>query len=240
MSYMKRVLGHLRRADEDFGMIKNGETIAVGVSGGKDSMALLYALHLYKNFAKVKFEFTAVTVDLGFKGFDPQPIDQFCKSLNVPYTCVKTQISQIIFDERKESNPCSLCSKLRKGALFAELKKQGIEKCAFAHHRDDCLETLLMSMFYEGRIRTFKPVTYLDRTGITLIRPLVYLAEHEVVSAVRRHKIPVINSPCPASGTTKRQETKELLSYISKNNPKARDILLTALKNKDQYSLWDE
>jgi tRNA 2-thiocytidine biosynthesis protein TtcA len=237
---MKRVLGHLRRADEENNMISNGDTIAVGVSGGKDSMVLVKALQLYKNFAKVKFDVVAVTVDLGFDGYNVRPIEEYCKSLDVPFVCVKTHIGKIIFDERQEQNPCSLCSKLRKGALFTELKRQGVKKCAFGHHRDDVLETLLMSMFYEGRIRTFKPVTYLDRMDVTLIRPLIYLAEHEIVSTVKRHDIPVVKSPCPACGTTKRQETKELLSYISKSNPKARDIMLTALKNKDQYSLWDK
>ena len=240
MADMKRTLGHLRRADEEYNMIQKGDTVAVGVSGGKDSMALVKAMSMYKDFAKQKFDVVAVTVDLGFDGYDVQPIADFCKSLNVPFTCVKTQIGRIIFDERKEKNPCSLCSKLRKGALFTELKRQGINKCAFGHHRDDCIETLLMSMLYEGRIRTFKPVTHLSRMDVTLIRPLVYLAEHEIISAVKRHGIPVVKSPCPACGTTKRQETKELLSHISKSNPKARDILLTALKNKDPYSLWDK
>lgn len=237
---MKRVLGHLRRADEENNMIQEGDTVAVGVSGGKDSMAMLKALVLYKNFAKVKFDVVAITVDLGFDGFNTQIIADYCKSLGVPYTCVKTQIGEIVFDVRKESNPCSLCSKMRKGALFNELLAQGITKCAFAHHRDDCLESLFMSMLYEGRIRTFKPVTYLDRKGITLIRPLIYIAEHEIISAVKRHNIPISKNPCPASGTTKREETKELLKLISKSNPKARDILLTALKNKDQYSLWED
>ena len=236
---MKRTLGHLRRADEDFNMIKDAERIAVGLSGGKDSMTLLYALHLYQNFSKTKFDICAVTVDLGFNGFDIQLIEDYCKSLGIEFTCVRTQISKIVFDVRAETNPCSLCSKLRKGALFNELIAMGIDKCAFAHHRDDCLETLFLSMLYEGRMRTFKPVTYLDRKGITLIRPFVYLPEHEIVSSVRRHNIPTTGNPCPASGNTKREEIKELLRHISKTSPKARDILLTALKNKDEYSLWD-
>lgn len=236
---MKRVLGHLRRADEDHNMIENGDTIAVGVSGGKDSMVLLYALHLYKNFSRSEFNIHAITVNLGFDGFDTVPIRAFCESLGIAYTCVDTNISKIVFDTRKEKNPCSLCSKLRKGALFNEIKRQGISKCAFAHHRDDCLETLFMSMLYEGRIRTFKPVTYLDRKDVTLVRPFVYLAEQEIISAMGRHDLPVVHNPCPASGNTKRQEIKELLTHISASNPRARDTLLTALINNAQYSLWD-
>jgi tRNA 2-thiocytidine biosynthesis protein TtcA len=230
----------VRRADEQFNMIRNGDTVAVGVSGGKDSMLLVKALSMYRDFAKAKFQVVAVNINLGFDGFDAQPIARYCESLDVPFTCIDTKIGKIIFDERKEKSPCALCSKMKKGALFTELKRQGINKCAFGHHRDDCIESLLMSMFYEGRIRTFKPVTYLDRMDITLIRPLVFLAEHEIISAAKRFDIPVVKSPCPACGNTKRQETKELLRHLSKSNPALKDILLTALKNTDQYSLWDK
>jgi len=237
---MKRVLGHLRRADEDFNMIEENDTVALGVSGGKDSMALLYALHLYKNFCRVPFELVAVTVDLGFPGFSTATIADYCASIGVEFICVTTHISKIVFDARQESNPCALCAKMRKGALFTELIRRGISKCAFAHHRDDCLESLFMSMIYEGRIRTFKPKTYLDRKGITLIRPLVYLGENEIISAAARHALPVVQSPCPAAGQTKREETKRLLAQMEASNPKLRDTLLTALKNTAQYSLWDD
>lgn len=236
---MKRVLGHLRRADEDYNMINEGEKIAVGVSGGKDSMTLLYALHLYQNFCRVNFSISAFTVDLNFDGFDTSEIAAYCKDLGIEYTCIKTNISNIVFDTRKEKNPCSLCSKMRKGALFNEIKKHGISKCAFGHHRDDALETLMLSMLYEGRIRTFKPVTYLDRKDITLIRPFVYLAEKEIITATKKFGFPLSFNPCPASGNTMRQKTKELLLTISKSNPDAADIMLTALKNTSQYSLWD-
>ena len=236
---MKWVLGHLRRADEDFNMIKEGSTVAVGLSGGKDSMTLLYALSLYRNFSRHKFNVRAFCVDLGFDGFDTQRIAAYCADIGVDLTIVETHISTIVFDTRAESNPCSLCSKLRKGALFNEIKKQGIDMCAFAHHRDDCLETLLLSMLYEGRLRTFRPLTYLDRKDVTLIRPFVYLSEKEIQSSVERHQIPSVSNPCPASGNTKRQKIKELLAQISASNPDARHMMLTSLKNSAQYSLWD-
>ena len=236
---MRYVLGHLRRADEDYNMIEEGDRIAVGVSGGKDSMALLYALHLYKNFSRRSFDIIAVTVDLGFPEFDTALIADYCATLGISHTCVKTHIADIVFKARAESNPCSLCSKMRKAALFTRIKEQGISKCAFAHHRDDCLESLLMSMLYEGRMRTFHPNTHLDRQDIMLIRPFSYISEKEISAAAARHDLPVAKNPCPASGNTKRQEIKELLTHISTSNPGARGNLLTSLKNTSQYSLWD-
>lgn len=236
---MKNVLRRLRRADKDFNMIKQNETIAVGLSGGKDSMVLLSALCLYKSFAKVVFDIHAFTVDAGFGDFDTAKIAEYCASLGVKFTCVESKIAKIVFDIREEKNPCSLCSRLRKGALFAEIKRQGISKCAFAHHRDDCLETFFMSLLYEGRLRTFKPVMYLNKKDITLIRPFVYLSENEIKAAAKRHALPLVKNPCPVSGITKRQEIKELLEHICASNPDVRNIMLTALKNKEQYSLWD-
>lgn len=236
---MKHVLGYLRRADEDHGMIKEGDTVAVGVSGGKDSMALLFALHLYKNFCRVNYNVRAFTVDLGFNGFATDVIADYCAGLDIPYTVVKTDIARIVFDARQESNPCALCARMRKGTLFNAIKREGLHICAFAHHREDCLESLLMSMLYEGRMRTFKPVTELDRKGVTLLRPFIYLPEKEIRSAVRRHGIPVAKNPCPAAGSTKREKTKELLSLICKSNPNALDMMMSALKNVSQYSLFD-
>lgn len=236
---MKQVLGFLRRADEDHGMIKNGDTVCVGLSGGKDSMALLYALHLYKNFAKVRYDVRAYTVDLGFGGFETGIIADYCQSLGIPHTVIKTRIGKIVFDTRNEKNPCALCSKIRKGVLFTEIKKQGFETCAFAHHREDCLESLMMSLLYEGRLRTFRPVTLLSRMGINLIRPLIYLPEKEIKAAVHRHALPVVKNPCPAAGKSKREETKRLLAQICTSNPGAREMMMTAIKNVSQYSLWD-
>lgn len=236
---MKKVLGHLRRADEDFTMIAEGDRIAVGLSGGKDSMALLYALHLYRNFSRHRYEIGAFTVDLGFPGVDTALIADYCASLGIKHTLVSTSISKIVFDIRRESNPCALCSKMRKGALFGEMKRQGYYKCAFAHHREDAIETLFLSMLYSGQLATFKPVTFLDRQGVTLIRPFVYLPEKEIKAAVRKHGVPVVANPCPANGKTKREETKKLLAQICASKPDAREKMLTALKNSQQYCLWD-
>ncbi len=237
---MKRVLGYLRRADEDHKMITENERIAVGLSGGKDSMLLLYALKLYKHFSRNKYEVSAFTIDLGLDGFDHEPMIGYCRSLGIKHTLIKTEIAKIVFDVRRESNPCALCSKLRKGALFAEMKKQGITKCAFAHHREDCLESFLLSLLYEGRLRTFSPVTHLSRQGITLIRPFIYLPEKEVKAAVKKHGVPIVLNPCPANGATKREEIKKLLAAICASSPDAREKMLTALKNTRQYSLWDK
>lgn len=235
---MKHVLGYLRRADEDCGMIRDGDTVAVGVSGGKDSMALLYALYLYKNFARTRYDIRAFTVDLGFQGFETDAIGDYCASLNIPYTVVKTDIAKVVFEDRQESNPCAMCARMRKGILFKTIKREGISICAFAHHREDCLESLLLSLLYEGRMRTFKPVTELNRMGVTLIRPFIYLPEKEIKSAVRRHNIPILKNPCPAAGSTKREDVKGLLSLICQSNPNAREMMMTALKNVDQYSLF--
>lgn len=235
---MKHVLGYLRRAEEDHSMIKDGETIAVGVSGGKDSMLLLYALHLYKNFARVRYNIHAFTVDLGFGGEENDVIADYCKSIDIPHNIIKTHISAIV-NRRKENNPCALCSKMRKGALFTQIKQHGFSVCAFAHHREDCIESLLLSMLYEGRMRTFRPVTLLDRMDIRLIRPFIYLPEKEIRAAVKRHGIPVSNNPCPAAGSTKREEIKRLLMQICASRPDANDMIINSIKNVSHYSLWN-
>ncbi len=220
-------------------MIEDGDKIAVGVSGGKDSMLLLYALWLYKKFMKIEYQLEAITVDLGFKGFDASPITAFAERYDIRHTVKKTDIAEIVFDIRKEKNPCSLCAKMRKGAFYAAAKELSCGKAAFAHSADDLIETLMMSMLYEGRLNVYAPVTYLDRQDITLIRPFIYLPEKEIIGAVKRLDIPVVKNPCPEDGITKRQEAKELIRSIAHVNPHVKQNLLSAIRNTDTYNLWD-
>ncbi|NLI60246.1 MAG: tRNA 2-thiocytidine(32) synthetase TtcA [Clostridiales bacterium] len=236
---MKRILGCLRRAVEDFNMINEGDRIAVGVSGGKDSLVLLKALRLYQYMSPVKYELEAITLDMGFEDADWSGVKDFCQDLGVPYTIKKTQISTIVFDIKKEKNPCSLCANLRRGALHNQALELGCKKVALGHHREDVIETLFLSMFYESRLNTFSPVTYLDRKDITLIRPLIYAPEPEIKKAVQVHNIPVVFNPCPANGETKRQYIKNLLQDISGDIPNVQEQILGALKKTHVRNLWN-
>jgi len=236
---MKKVLGCLRKAVEDFNMIQEGDRIAVGVSGGKDSLILLKALKLYQYFSPVKYEIEAITLTMGLDGFDLTGVQEFCKELEIPYTIRETQIGRIVFDVRKEKNPCSLCAKLRRGALHNVALERGCRKVALGHHREDVIETVFLSLFYEGRFNTFSPVTYLDRKGITLIRPLVYAPEADIIGAARRHKVPIVKNPCPMNGHSQRQYMKNLIKNIAKDIPDVQERILGALKNKDNRNLWD-
>ena len=213
---LQQVLSYVRKAVDDYHMIADGDKIAVGISGGKDSLTLLYALHGLRRFYPQKFDIHAVTVDLGFGNLDLSRIESICADeLQIPYTIVKTDIADIIFEQRKESNPCSLCAKMRKGALNEAIKKEGCNKVAYAHHKDDVVETMLMSLIYEGRFHTFSPVTYLDRMDLTVIRPLMYMNEADVIGFVNKNQIPVVKSPCPADGYTKREYVKQLLKKLN-------------------------
>lgn len=220
-------------------MIQPGDRIAVGVSGGKDSLLLLYALSLYRRFAPNPFELTALTITMGLKPFDLTGVRALCEELEVPYIVKETQIGKIVFEQRKEKNPCALCSKMRRGALAQTCAELGFGKVALGHHRDDALETLLMSVIFEGRMHTFHPVTHLERTGITQIRPLVYLSEKQIVHMERKLTLPVVKSPCPANGETRRAEMKALLDDLCRRYPTARSQMLSALLNQDQYGLWE-
>ena len=201
---LQQLMSQTRRAIDDYGMIHTGDKIAIGISGGKDSLTLLYALHGLQRFYPEKFDLEAITVDLGNPDFDLSHIRHLCETMQIPYTVVKTEIAQIVFEERKEKNPCSLCAKMRKGALNDAVKKLGCNKIAYAHHKDDIVETMMMSLIYEGHFYSFPPITHLDRTNLTVIRPLMYVSEADVKGFCRKYQLPVVKSPCPADGYTKR------------------------------------
>ena len=229
---LQQVLSYVRRAVDDYDMIQEGDRIAVGISGGKDSLTLLYALHGLKRFYPKSFDIHAVTVDLGFQNLDLGKIQDLCRELSVEYTIVKTDIAQIVFQERKEENPCSLCAKMRKGALNQAVKEAGCGKVAYAHHRDDVVETMLMSLIYEGRIHTFSPVTYLDRMQLSVIRPLMYMNESDVIGFMYKYNLPVVKSPCPADGNTKREYVKQLLRGLNHDSPGVKARMFTAVQNR--------
>lgn len=228
---LQQVLSYVRKAIDDYEMISEGDRIAIGISGGKDSLTLLYALQGLRRFYPKHFDIHAVTVDLGFQNLNLDKIKDFCRDLEVEYTIVKTDIAEVIFQERKEENPCSLCAKMRKGALNQAIKELGCQKIAYAHHKDDVVETMLMSLIFEGRIHTFAPVTYLDRTELTVIRPLMYMKEADVIGFVHKYDVPVVKSPCPADGYTKREYVKNLLRQLNLENPGVKERMFTAIQN---------
>ena len=228
---LKRLYSLARKAIDDYAMIEDGDRIAIGISGGKDSLALLYALAGLKRFYPKKFELEAITVSLGFDSFDTSRIAALCEELGVHYNEVKTDIAEVVFDVRKETNPCSLCAKMRKGAFNDAAKALGCNKSAYAHHRDDVIETALMSLIYEGHFYCFAPVTYLDRMDITLIRPLIYVDECDVIGFKNLYDLPVLKNPCPADGVTKREYVKNLVKQLEKENPGFRDRMFHAVTN---------
>ena len=237
---MKEILGCIRRADQDYHMIESGDRVAVGVSGGKDSVLLLYALSLYRRFSPHPFELEAVTLTTGLEPFDLGPIRALCEKIDVPYTVRETEIGRIVFEERHEKNPCALCSKMRRGALNDLCNERGLNKLALGHHRDDALETLLLCLLHEGRIHTFHPKSYLSKADLTVIRPMVYLPEKHIIHVAREMQLPIIPSPCPANGATEREEMKYLLDSLCKLYPNAREMMLSALQNEAQYGLWNK
>lgn len=228
----QRLYSYTRKAIDDYGMIEEGDKIAVGISGGKDSLTLLYALKGLMRFYPKAFSLHAITVDLGFQNLNLEGIKKFCAELEVPYTILETDIAHIVFDDRQESNPCSLCAKMRKGALNQKIKELGCNKVAYAHHKDDVVETMLMSLIFEGRFHTFAPNTYLDRMDLKVIRPLIYIQEADVIGFVNKNNIPVVKSPCPADGNTKREYVKDLLKQLNRENPGVKSRMFTAITNQ--------
>ena len=226
---MQKLIGLVRRCVEDYKMIQAGDKIGVGVSGGKDSLALLVFLAELRKYNHNPFELEAITIDMGL-GMDYTGIEELCRKLNVPFTLVKTEIGPIIFDHRKEKNPCSMCAKMRRGALNQALLDRGLNKLALGHHYDDAVETFMMSLIYEGRISCFQPVTDLDRTGIIQIRPMLYIHERTIDSFSTRYGLPVITNRCPVDKYTKREEIKKLVYDLSATYPDLKERIFGAMQ----------
>ena len=226
---LQRLLSYTRKAVDEYGLIDEGDKIAVGISGGKDSLTLLYALSELRRFYPKKFEVYALTVHLGIDGMDFSDVAKLCEKLDVPYYIIDTEINDIVFNIRKEANPCALCAKLRKGAFNNKALKLGCNKIAYAHHRDDVNETFMMSLIYEGRIHTFSPVTHLEKSNLTLIRPLLYINEADIIGFKNKYQLPVCKNPCPMDGHSTRQYIKEQIRRMQKDNPYLKDCLFHAV-----------
>lgn len=227
---MNKFTGLIRRCVEDYKMIEDGETIAVGVSGGKDSVALLCALHNLQRYYPKKFKIHALTISMGFDNMDLTPIKKLCDDLQVPLTLHETQLGRLIFEERQEKNPCALCAKMRRGALNDLALGLGIKKIALGHHYDDAVETFFLSLFYEGQINCFQPVTYMSRSGVTQIRPMLYIGEQAVRNLVARCKLPVVENVCPQNGKSKREEVKTLIKTLSASYPDLKSKIFGAMQ----------
>ena len=235
---VQRLLSKLRKGVATYKMINDGDKVGVGVSGGKDSLALLKLLAEYRLFSPEKFDLCALSVDLCFDGIptDYTEIEAYCKRLNVPFHVVRTEIGQIVFDARKEKSPCALCSKMRKGALYELATSIGCNKIALGHHADDLIDTFMLSLLYEGRLSTFAPKSYLDRTGLTLIRPMIYLEESWIKTLAP--SLPVIQSRCPANDNTKREEIKTKINAFGGDVKNVREMIFTALTHPERYNLF--
>ena len=233
---MKRLLSLTRRAVQEYSLIGEGDNVCVGLSGGKDSMALLAVLAQLRRFYPKHFELQAAHISLGFEGVDTKPMEDFCRDLNVPLSIVKTQIAEIVFDVRKEPNPCALCANLRRGALNNEARRLGANVVALAHHKDDIIETAMLSLFYEGRFFCFEPDTYLERAGVHVIRPFLYVDEKLIKQYEKLAGVPVVFNPCPSDKTSERANMKELLRSLPVDNEMLRLNIFGAVKR----GLWPE
>lgn len=232
---MRKILSRVRRAVDDYHMIEEGDRIAVGVSGGKDSLTLLCALAALRRFYPKRFEVMAVTLDMGYEGMDFSHVARLCESIGVEFILKKTDIAEIIFEVRQESNPCSLCAKMRRGGVNDLAVEHGCNKVALGHHNEDVIETFFLSLFYEGRLGCFSPVTYLSRRDLHVIRPMIYLPEGEIKSYAARAELPVVFNPCPMDGKSKRQDMKDFI----KEKQKADHFFKTKMMHAIQTGLDD-
>ena len=236
---MKRVLGSIRRADERYRMIEDGDRVCIGVSGGKDSLLLMEAMKLYQRFCYTRFDVCAVMLDLGLRQQDTSAIEAYAARIGMDFTVIHTDIGKVVFEYRQERSPCALCAKLRRGALNTAAVERGCNKVALGHNREDVLETLFMSMLYEGRINTFAPVTHLSRRNVTVIRPLIFLPEKYALSVARQRELPTLPPNCDIAGQTKREEARQLLQHLATLVPDIEQKLLHALIHTETYGLWD-
>lgn len=227
---MRKILSRMRRAVDDYHMIAEGDKIAVGVSGGKDSLTLLCALAELRRFYPNKFDILALSIDMGFDGTDFSKVGELCEKIGVEYIIEKTDIAEVVFHIRKESNPCSLCAKMRRGGVNDLAVKNGCNKVALGHHNEDVLETFFLSLFYEGRLGCFSPVTYLSRKDIHVIRPLIYVAEGDIKGYANRAELPVVYNPCPMDGKSKRQDMKEFINGGQKKDKFFKKKILNAIQ----------
>ena len=225
-----KLAGRVRRCIDDYYMIEQGETVAVGVSGGKDSVVLLSVLAHLRTYHPKEFNIHVVTLDMGLVDMDFDPIRELCRELDVPFTLRRSDIARIVFDERKEKNPCSLCSKMRRAALCSMAKELGIKKIALAHHYDDAVETFLLSLLFEGRIHCFQPVTHLDRTDVSQIRPMLYIEEKMIKRFRTAKNLPVIHNPCPMNGISKREDIKQLIKTLGINHKDIKTKIFGAIQ----------
>lgn len=230
MDYLNSFTSIVRKGVDDFHMIENGDRIAVGVSGGKDSLVLLRSLAHLRTYYPQKFELEAITIELGYDSMDYSPIVNLCEHINVPYTCIKTDIREVVFDVRQEANPCSLCAKMRRGALNDTLKARGLNKLALGHHMDDAIETFMMSLIFEGRVNCFKPVTYMSRADVHQIRPMIYVDEARISDVCHKLGLPIVKNACPADKDSKRREIKELIANLEKDYPDIKSKIFGAIK----------
>lgn len=229
MKELQHLLSFARRAVDDYRMIEDGDRIAVGVSGGKDSLALLTTLAELRRFYPKSYDLVAVTVDMGLEGMDFTPVAAYCQQLGISYIRTETEIAKVIFDVRKESNPCSLCAKMRRGALHQAAVEAGCNKVALGHHFDDAVETFMLNLFFEGRLGCFSPTTYLSNRDIHLIRPLIYAQEKDVAYFVRHADLPIVTSTCPEDHATERENMKKLLREWESNNKGLRHRIFSAM-----------
>lgn len=227
---MQRILSYMRKAIEDYNMIEENDKIAICLSGGKDSITMLHAFKALQRFYPKKFDIIAISINPGFEFFDTKLLQNICDKLEIPLFIENSHAQEIVFEIRKEKNPCSLCANLRRGALNTVAKREDCNKIALGHNEDDVLETFLLNLFYTGSINTFSPVSYMDRSKITLIRPLIYTSEKDTRRFVRKNNLEVMPKVCPMDGTSKREDMKQMLFSLKKEIPMVRANLFGAIK----------